>query len=77
MNDDSNNNNCVGHNVLPFWKREDGYGVFCQWYLVRMTLGGIEYNCCEQYMMAAKVSKFGCLLSMSHIVLSGPTFRRR
>lgn len=37
-----------------FW---DGYP--SQWYLAPMTIGGIEYNCCEQFMMHQKALFFG------------------
>jgi ribA/ribD-fused uncharacterized protein len=44
--------------VIPFWKAEDPYGIFCQWYHRTMMVEGVEYICCEQYMMAAKARLF-------------------
>ena len=37
-----------------FWN-----GPFSQWYPSKFTIDGIEYNCCEQYMMAKKALMFG------------------
>ncbi len=37
-----------------FWN-----GIYSQWYSSRMTIDGIEYNCCEQYMMHQKALTFG------------------
>ncbi|MDX1472144.1 MAG: NADAR family protein [Flavobacteriaceae bacterium] len=33
-------------------------GKFSQWYKAPMIINGIEYNCCEQYMMAEKARLF-------------------
>lgn len=33
--------------------------VFSQWYPVKFTVGGFEYNCAEQYMMHQKALLFG------------------
>ena len=44
-----------------FWQQKDGVmdkGVFSQWYMSPFTIDGIEYNCCEQYMMAQKAVLF-------------------
>lgn len=32
---------------------------FSQWAIRPMTIDGVEYNCCEQYMMAEKAKLFG------------------
>lgn len=37
-----------------FWN-----GPFSQWTEAFFSIGGVEYNCAEQYMMAAKASLFG------------------
>lgn len=37
-----------------FWN-----GPFSQWYPSKFAIDGIEYNCCEQYMMAKKALMFG------------------
>jgi ribA/ribD-fused uncharacterized protein len=39
--------------MVLFWG-----GKFSQWYPHKMTIDGIEYNCCEQYMMAQKAILF-------------------
>lgn len=36
-----------------FWN-----GIYSQWYSSKFTIGGVEYNCCEQYMMAMKALTF-------------------
>lgn len=33
-------------------------GPFSQWYISLFTVNGIQYNCCEQYMMAQKALLF-------------------
>lgn len=45
-------------------RRQNGFvlfwgGIFSQWYPHKMTIDGVEYNCCEQYMMAEKARLFG------------------
>ncbi len=37
-----------------FWN-----GIYSQWYEAPMIIDGIEYNCCEQYMMHQKALTFG------------------
>lgn len=44
-------------------RRQNGFvlfwgGPFSQWYPHKMTIDGIEYSCCEQYMMAQKANTF-------------------
>ena len=39
--------------MVLFWG-----GPFSQWYPQKMIIDGIEYNCCEQYMMAQKAALF-------------------
>lgn len=44
-------------------RRQNGFvlfwgGPFSQWYPHEMTIAGIKYNCCEQYMMAQKALIF-------------------
>jgi ribA/ribD-fused uncharacterized protein len=41
-------------NYVFFWN-----GIYSQWYQAPMTIDGIEYNCCEQYMMHQKALTFG------------------
>lgn len=33
-------------------------GIFSQWFPSKFTIGGVEYNCAEQYMMAQKALMF-------------------
>ena len=41
-------------NYVFFWD-----GIYSQWYKAPMTIDGINYNCCEQYMMHQKALIFG------------------
>jgi ribA/ribD-fused uncharacterized protein len=49
-----------------FWN-----GPFSQWYPSRFDIGGTEYNCCEQYMMAQKALMFGDTESYRMIMSTG------
>lgn len=40
-------------NFVLFWN-----GIYSQWHPSKFTIDGIEYNCCEQYMMAKKALTF-------------------
>jgi ribA/ribD-fused uncharacterized protein len=44
----------ITNKYVFFWN-----GIYSQWYSSRMTIDGIEYNCCEQYMMHQKALTFG------------------
>jgi ribA/ribD-fused uncharacterized protein len=44
----------VKNNMVLFWG-----GTYSQWCPSKFTIDGIEYNCCEQYMMARKAKLFG------------------
>lgn len=46
-----------------FW-----HGPFSQWSACKFTVWGIEYNCCEQYMMACKARMFGDTKSLDIIM---------
>jgi len=46
-----------------FWN-----GPFSQWYPSRFEIGGVEYGCCEQYMMAQKAIMFGDMESHKMIM---------
>jgi ribA/ribD-fused uncharacterized protein len=37
-----------------FWN-----GIYSQWHKAPMTIDGVQYNCCEQYMMHQKALTFG------------------
>lgn len=41
-------------NHVFFWG-----GIYSQWHKAPMTIDGVEYNCCEQYMMHQKALLFG------------------
>jgi ribA/ribD-fused uncharacterized protein len=41
-------------NHVFFWN-----GIYSQWHKATMVIDGIEYNCCEQYMMHQKALTFG------------------
>ena len=47
-----------------FWN-----GIYSQWYVAPMKIDGIEYNCCEQYMMHQKALTFGDLEIADEILL--------
>lgn len=42
-----------------FFKPDENYGYFCQWYMCPITEDGKTFNCCEQYMMYHKAATFG------------------
>jgi ribA/ribD-fused uncharacterized protein len=44
----------VTEEMVLFWN-----GPFSQWYPSEFEINGIQYNCCEQYMMAEKARLFG------------------
>ena len=48
-----------------FWN-----GVFSQWYPSKFVIEGVEYNCCEQYMMAQKALLFNDLENHKMIMYS-------
>lgn len=48
-----------------FWN-----GVFSQWYTSKFVIEGVEYNCCEQYMMAQKALLFNDMESHKMIMYS-------
>lgn len=48
-----------------FWN-----GVFSQWYPAKFVIEEVEYNCCEQYMMAQKALLFNDLESHKMIMYS-------
>ena len=44
--------------VIGFWKRNDEYGCCSNWYPASITINGITFSCCEQYMMYQKAILF-------------------
>ena len=44
----------ITNKYLFFW-----HGIYSQWHKTPMIIDGIEYNCCEQYMMHQKALTFG------------------
>jgi len=55
-------------NPVYFWKLNQKYGEFSQWYISPFSDGQNEYNCCEQYMMYKKAILFNDLDSASKIL---------
>jgi ribA/ribD-fused uncharacterized protein len=55
----------VTEKYVFFWN-----GVFSQWYPSKFVIEGVEYNCCEQYMMAQKALLFNDLESHKMIMYS-------
>ena len=49
--------------IIPFYN-----GPFCQWYTSPIIINGINYSCCEQYMMAQKAKVFNDFDSYSKIM---------
>lgn len=45
-------------------------GCFSQWWPCRFKVDGVEYNCAEQYMMAAKAKTFGDSETLEKILVS-------
>ena len=45
-------------NVITFYRPNDLYGCFCQWYARPFTVEGITYRTAEQYMMSRKAALF-------------------
>lgn len=43
-------------------------GIFSNWHLVNITIDGITYNCCEQYMMRKKAQLFGDFITAAQIM---------
>lgn len=46
---------------IYFWKINQKYGEFSQWFISTFSDGENEYNCCEQYMMFMKAVLFNDL----------------
>ena len=44
--------------IIGFWKRNDEYGCCSNWYPASITIDGITFSCCEQYMMYQKAILF-------------------
>ena len=48
-----------------FWN-----GIYSQWYQAPMTIDGVLYNCCEQYMMHQKALIFGDTETAEKVMLT-------
>jgi ribA/ribD-fused uncharacterized protein len=48
-----------------FW-----HGIYSQWHKAKMTIGGVEYSSCEQYMMHQKAIVFSDFYIASQILLT-------
>lgn len=46
-----------------FWN-----GIYSNWHMADITIDGITYNCCEQYMMAKKARTFGDFLIATQVM---------
>lgn len=44
--------------MVAFFRTNEVYGCFSQWWISEMIIDDIKYNCCEQYMMAMKAKLF-------------------
>lgn len=65
------NQNQTPSDTIYFWKPNEPWGLFSQWYTAPMTdpETGIQFNCCEQYMMYHKAVTFNDEKS-KHIILN-------
>lgn len=55
--------------TVYFWKADERYGYFCQWYLCTMTdADGVTFSSAEQYMMYHKAKTFNDEPSMRAII---------
>lgn len=50
-------------NMVFFWG-----GIYSQWHRVKFVVGGVHYNCAEQYMMHQKAVMFGDIANASRIM---------
>lgn len=50
-------------NMVFFWG-----GIYSQWHRVKFTVGGVTYNCAEQFMMHQKAVMFGDVANASRIM---------
>lgn len=55
----------VTNKYVFFWN-----GIYSQWYEAPMTIDGVLYNCCEQYMMHQKALFFGDTETAEKIMLT-------
>ena len=55
----------ITNKYVFFWN-----GIYSQWYQAPMTIDGVLYNCCEQYMMHQKALFFGDTETAEKIMLT-------
>lgn len=53
----------ITEKYVLFWD-----GIYSQWYQAKMTIDGITYNCCEQYMMHQKAITFDDLIIADEVL---------
>ena len=63
--------------ITGFWKPQNNYGEFSQWYMSDFTVGGITYCCAEQYMMAEKARLFNDNATLNSILTTRSPSRMR
>lgn len=51
-------NTTITKMTIYFWKCNETYGMFSQWYPSSFIIDGIKFNCAEQYMMYSKAKLF-------------------
>lgn len=54
--------------IIGFWRQTEKHGYMSQWYKSPMIIDGVEYTCCEQYMMAEKARLFNDLSILDEIL---------
>lgn len=55
----------ITNKYVFFWN-----GIYSQWYQASMTIDGVLYNCCEQYMMHQKALLFNDIETAEKIMLT-------
>lgn len=62
---------------VPFWREYELHGYMSQWYISPMTIDGVTYNCCEQFMMAEKARKFNDTAALAAIMGETDPFKQK
>lgn len=60
-----------------FWKVEEEHGYLSNWYMADFYSYGIKYNCCEQYIMAAKAKLFNDEVAYNKIMQSKSAYDQK
>ena len=56
--------------MIAFWKVNESYGEFSQWYKSKITYEELTFSCCEQFMMYFKAMLFGDTVNAKKILFS-------